>query len=161
MLKYILNNLTFKYSYSYNRFSPVNYSSTVIDASLRSYLAYVYIYYNYYYYYYHHHPDRHTYDTGSHEFAPLQQSPCYLPGTLACLLLSLYYFPANILILILLFAALRFNRPDHSFVFRSIFIGSVGSKSVFLHVQRIDRIRCHSFRYSSRYNGYCLFQISS
>ena len=51
--------------------------------------------------------------------------------------------------------------PIISFVFRSLFIGSVGSNSVVLHVQRIDRIRCHSFRCSSRYNGYCSFQISS
>ena len=115
LLKYILNNLTFKYSCSYNRLSSVNYSSTVIDASLRSYLAYVYIYYNYYYYYRHYRPDRHTCDTGSHEFALLQHLLCYLPGMVACLLLSLCYSPANIRTSILLFAALRFNRPDHFF----------------------------------------------
>ena len=161
MLKYILNNLTFKYSYSYNRLSLVNYSSTVIDASLWSYLVYVCIYHNYYYYYYRHHPDRRTYAAGSHEFAPVQQSLCYIPGVASGLLCFLCYLPANILTSILLLLLYISIVPIISFVFRSVFIGSVGSNSLVLHVQRMDRIRCLSFRYSNKYNGNCLFQISS
>ena len=136
----------------------INYSSTVIDSSLRSHLVYVCIYYNNYYYYYSHHPDRYTCVSGSHEFALLQQSLCYFPGPIACLLRSLCYLPATILTSILLLLLNVSIVPIIFFVFRSIFIGSVGINSVVLHVQRIERIRCLSFRYSSKYNGYCSFQ---
>jgi hypothetical protein len=61
------------------------------------------VYTNYYYYYYYRlHPARGTYGTGSHEFARLQQSQCYFPGVIACLLRSRCYLPVNILTSILL-----------------------------------------------------------